>query len=612
MVNKKSKNISRRDFLKLSGITSLSLALSACELDQKPTEMPTSAPTALPTNMPIPTPSLTPGCIDPQSLVPMPQVQGERYSATVPDTLDIQQRAGLVLNTMTNCTDPDQNYAPYDNIYIHRNPPILHGTTMINGKYVEATALLRYLTGSTTNRQVDQSWRSAYLGGFSGYPWWGVDPGRMLAYLGNSYRIEQNPCWLELGKQIIERARQEAVYQDDYCYYPDTQGVMPTGWDATYGGWPLQGLTQLYRATQNAEALELAGKVARFLKDHAMIFDSNGQFLARHPSNNGPALHFHHNGNVLEGLSAYALAASDPEVAAFAKSSYEWARATGSPLVGFFPEYINDWPDDRPYVDCETCCTADMIQIAMTLSEAQQGDYWDDVDRYLRNQFIEMQLLDGKWIDKMAAMLPPTPLEANENGDHVSERLIGSFASWATGNDWYIEGQPGTTFCCIGNGARALYYAWEKMIRFTNNTLTIYLLLNRASTWADVDSYIPYEGRVDVKIKVPCDLEIRIPEWVKPEEVLGFVNHESRQLAFRGRYALAESVESGDLVTVTFPISERKVETNIGNVSFTLVIKGNDVVSIDPPGKWYPFYQRARYQENQARWVTIERFVPTA
>jgi hypothetical protein len=610
MRNHGAKKISRRDFLKWSGIAFLNLILSACGLGTKPTDIPAPTTTPVPTTTPRPTPSSTPGCIDPRSLAPMPQVRGQHYQATIPDTLDIQQRAELVLNTMTNCTDPKNNYAPYDNMYVYRNPPVLRGTTMINGKYVEATALLRYLTGSTTNQHVDQAWRNAYLEAFPGYPWWGVDPGRMLAWLGNNYRIENNPCWLNICKQVIKRATQEVVYQDDYCYYPDAQGVMPTGWEAGWGGWTLQGLTQLYLATHISDALVLAGKLARYFRDHAMIFDKDGHFLARHSSDNGPALHFHHNGNVLEGLSAYALAANDREFASFAKSSYEWARVTGSPLVGFFPEYINDWPDDRPYIDCETCCTADMIQIAMTLSEVQQEDYWDDIDRYLRNQFIEMQLLDGKWIDQMTATLPCTPLEANEDGERVSEKLIGSFASWASANDWYIEGQPGTTFCCIGNGGRVLYYVWEKMIGFKNGTFTVHLLLNRASTWADVDSYVPYDGRVDIRMKVPCDLEVRIPEWVKPNEVLGFVNDEPRQLAFRGRYALIGTVESRDLVTITFPIFERSVETTIGNVPYTLIIKGNDVVSINPPGKWYPFYQRAKYRENHVRWINRERFVP--
>ena len=31
--------------------------------------------------------------------------------------------------------------------------------------------------------------------------------------------------------------------------------------------------------------------------------------------------------------------------------------------------------------------------------------------------------------------------------------------------------------------------------------LSVNLLLNRASPWVDVDSHIPYEGRVDLKVK---------------------------------------------------------------------------------------------------------------
>ncbi len=362
---------------------------------------------------------------------------------------------------MTNCTDPNNNYAPYENMYIALNPPRLRDTNPVVGKYFEATALLRYMTGNTVNQHVDQAWRRLYLEIFHFNEWWGADHGRMLGWLGNNYQIEGDPCWLSLCKQRIEHAMQEVVYRDDYCYLPNAQRGMPTGWGATWAGWALQGLTKMYRTTQLPEALELAGKLARYLKDHAKIFDSQGRFIA---TPMGMAQHFHHPGNALEGISDYAAAAGDREFAAFARTSYEWARETGSPLVGFFPEYINDWPDDRPYVDCETCCTADMIQIAMTLTEAQQGDYWDDVDRYLRNQFVEMQLLDGEWIDQLAATFPPTPLETNDDADRVSEKLIGSFASWAGANDWYIGDIQGTTFCCIGNAGRALYYVWERMI----------------------------------------------------------------------------------------------------------------------------------------------------
>ena len=44
------------------------------------------------------------------------------------------------------------------------------------------------------------------------------------------------------------------------------------------------------------------------------------------------------------------------------------------------------------------------------------------------------------------------------------------------------------------------------------------LLLNRASKWADVYSYIPYEGRVDLRFKQPCEsVLVRAPEWVERE-----------------------------------------------------------------------------------------------
>lgn len=65
----------------------------------------------------------------------------------------------------------------------------------------------------------------------------------------------------------------------------------------------------------------------------------------------------------------------------------------------------------------------------------------------------------------------------------------------------------------------------------------------------------------------------------------------------------------GDRVKLTFPIVERTVKTKLGGRLYTLVIKGNEVASIDPPGKHYPYYQRDHYRENKARWVNRERFV---
>ena len=44
---------------------------------------------------------------------------------------------------------------------------------------------------------------------------------------------------------------------------------------------------------------------------------------------------------------------------------------------------------------------------------------------------------------------------------------------------------------------------------------------------------------------------------------------------------------------------------------YTLVRKGNDVVAIDPPGKYGPLYQREHYRADDTRRRRSERFVST-
>src|SRR5437763_2359304 len=45
----------------------------------------------------------------------IPAYQGERYEASVPDTLDLAERAEWGLNALTGCTDPHAAYEIYGN-----------------------------------------------------------------------------------------------------------------------------------------------------------------------------------------------------------------------------------------------------------------------------------------------------------------------------------------------------------------------------------------------------------------------------------------------------------------------------------------------------------------
>ncbi len=532
------------------------------------------------------------------------------YSARVPATLDLAERARLALHALVESADPATGYVSiWWGADIARNPPVLFRPYgYLYGKFAEALPRLRLITGPAADVEVDRAWAQELermLSGadIPGGPL-GVDGGRYLAAAALHYAIEQDPRWRALGENHIRRI-QGFKDMGEYGYFEPP----PTGWGATFLGWGIQGLTEFYKQTSDPLAGELTPKLAHYLKDHAQVFDAEGHFLARHDSARGPALHFHHNANALEALSEYGLVFGDAQMLEFVRKGYEWARTTGSLVLGFFPEYIQDWPDDRGVIDCETCAVADMILLAVNLSRAGIADYWDDVDRCLRNQFAEMQITSTRWISRMVRDRPPTLLSPEETSQGMPQRLLGDFAGWAGANDWFVGVGPGIMHCCLGNASRALYAAWRYALEFKSGVLRVNLLLNRASPWADLDSYIPYSGRVDIRLKQACQLLVRVPEWASPPEAACEVNGHPRSLKWSGRYANVGQVEAGDLVTVSFPIGERTVSENIGGQTYTLIIRGNDVVSIQPQGTNCPFYQRARYRTGRVRWRTVARCV---
>jgi len=318
-------------------------------------------------------------------------------------------------------------------------------------------------------------------------------------------------------------------------------------------------------------------------------------------------------------MQEHAETTHDDELRQFVVSGYEYAKAQvanydiqqnlrpvrtpGAELVGYFPEWANSPMGEKG----ETCQLADMIAVALRLSEAGVADYWDDADRWIRNQFAEDQLTNIDWLDRLPKDIP---IEPHSTTDRVPERNLGAFSGGPDPNDWaagvhmHVVGH-----CCTANGSRALYWIWERILRHADGRLRINLLLNRASRWADVDSYIPYQGRVEVKVKQPVELSMRIPEWVAPAETHCEVNESGRSLGWDGRYARVGAVKPDDLVTLIFPIAKRTDRVHIEKRPYALVRKGNEVISIDPPGRNCPLYQRNHYSEDAPRWREVERFV---
>lgn len=595
-----------------------------------------------------------------------PAYPGETYEARVPATLDLAERARLCVNALTETTDPEYDDELYWIVDLLACEPAMYHTVddHVQAKFLQALPLDRTACGSTQNLDVEHRLMQTYLKmqgpdgllyiPIKGRPWalpaaanpWAIDPlptgnhwcsilpaGRALgAFCVYALKDPAGP-WADAARRLARGLMDFCIVENEIAYLPANAvepgrkipkpAARPRGLRAAYSGWVAEGLAKCARTLGDREAGEMAAKLMRYVLRDSGYFGPNGEFTYEFPGKER-AIHFHaHTCQILAALEAVQ-ATGDQELLALARTAYDYAVSQGETRIGFFPEWLDykGGAYGEGQVSSEICEVADMIAAALKLS-LLGIDKWDDVDRWVRNQFAECQLIDTGWLtdghleraDRKLAPLPGAGCSGPEYGttDRVIERVVGSFSGWPSAND-FVQGKGWSIMhCCTGNATRAVYYVWEQILTHKDGKLNINLLLNRASRWVDVNSHIPYRGQVDVKVKQDVDLEIRLAEWIKPEEARCAVDGIPHALAFVGaRNAHVGAVKAGQAVTLTFPIPERTDRVIIEKRPYTIIRRGNEVVWIDPPGSNRPLYQRGHYRQGETLWKTVSRFVPTS
>jgi len=102
---------------------------------------------------------------------------------------------------------------------------------------------------------------------------------------------------------------------------------------------------------------------------------------------------------------------------------------------------------------------------------------------------------------------------------------------------------------------------------------------------------------------------VRIPEWTDRDCVTCQVNGRDVPLEWDGNYIQIDSLSAGDQVAVQFPMRETTLIKQIAEVPYTLKLRGNTVVDIEPKGRIYPLYQRAHMMKGRAPMKKVTRFV---
>ena len=257
------------------------------------------------------------------------------------------------------------------------------------------------------------------------------------------------------------------------------------------------------------------------------------------------------------------------------------------------------------------------------MSDAGAGDYWDFVDAVVRNHLAEQQLLRADLLERVVEASPVRKeLNRGECDENVIERTLGMHGSCATPvglpKPWIMQ-------CCAGDTPKALYYAWEGAVRHDRGTATINLMLNRASPWVDVDSYLPYQGKVVVRVKNAERVAVRLASWIPRRQLETRVNGTLREGVRMGKYLVLDSLKPQDEITMNFPIREWTAtytanahrpgssRSKTRETKYMCTFRGSTLVDIlprDNDPSTYPFYLRDDMRQDTAPMKTTTRFVP--
>jgi len=197
----------------------------------------------------------------------VPAYQGERYLTLAPDTLDLQERAALAVNVLTRATDPLADYEMYFDVFFKARPPLMEHnfSDSCQSKFMEALPLMRIISGSDLNTEVDRRWMEVALHQLgpdglayapnAGRPWTYVRShfipegsqtetghqiipfycGRLLSAMMVYYRRDGSPLWRDAAERLVDGLAQVAVDRSSYAFYAPSSHWVEKGSTYDYG-----------------------------------------------------------------------------------------------------------------------------------------------------------------------------------------------------------------------------------------------------------------------------------------------------------------------------------------------------------------------------------------
>jgi hypothetical protein len=448
--------------------------------------------------------------------------------------------------------------------------------------------------------------------------------GKLLISFANDYRRTQDESIRKQARKMFEGLRARADWVDGRAYYAGGNSCWnEKGWaitDATpYSpAMLLESIVTYYEVFQDEDALKFAvalaeGEMACEQWNHWIMKDPS-QLTAEQKAQmklttsvqeiwpTAPMSanvmvrpdgsfdhHSHMRGHQGWGMAHLAAITKEPRLVAWNKRLLDFYLSRGTDY-GWIPESMT-FPRRS-----ETCAVADVINMTAYMAQCGYPDYWDTVERFVRNYIHEAQFFVTPEYEQVYRSLHPG--EEGDKGLEAARDFEGGFQGAMGIND---RCYAGTTMdmmgCCVPEGMRSIYTAWSNTMVRNKSGVSVNMCFDRDAPEAKVTSFAPKQGRMSVTAKVADSFRLRPPSWAPRDRVKAYRNGTGTELKWDGSYVVFEKVAPNDVLTLTWPVLQMVQKQNVKNEpgqpdrEIAITWQGNTVLKLDPPGAVLPLYQ---------------------
>lgn len=364
----------------------------------------------------------------------------------------------------------------------------------------------------------------------------------------------------ELVRTIERVTRQTGTFPAGMLYQDGWARFKPDELNSTSGRL-IGALVKYYRVTKDDLAIDLAKRFAEINIQKTFTPEGELTDLA--------GTHLHSTEGTMTALIDLGVLTGDKRYFEIGRRLYDVGLRRWRTSYGWARESRGDLTPDRG----EANNTGDFIEAALILGINGHPQYFREAESMIRNGLLASQILNTDWIIQSSK---------KDTDDYaysdIRRRARGGFA-FTTPNSYHSYNTD-----LMGGALQSLCEAYHAIVSRDAAGCHLNMLFSGNSPWLTVRSTLPEAGRLELQTLQPGDLFVRMPEWVKQDQVRVSVNDRTQPSQWKESELVIQNCPSNSHVQIGFDQTTRHTrELAPGYKSpFEIDWIGDTIVAMEP------------------------------